>query len=95
MAYYEVYIPNETEPRIYTAVRKLRNLPEGTTIWRNMESERYPVQVCNGRAKVLRRKSATPSNTACTGRLESSAIQSSFTAEGIAPAKARGAKRRQ
>ena len=62
MAYYEVYIPNETEPRIYTAVRRLRNLPEGTIIWRNMESERYPVQVCNGRAKILRRKSATPSN---------------------------------
>ena len=62
MAYYEVYIPNEAEPRIYTAVRKLRNLPEGTIIWRNMESERYPVQVCNGRAKVLRRKVATPSN---------------------------------
>ena len=37
----------------------------------------------------------TPSNTACTGRLDSSATQSSFTAEGIAPAKARGAKRRQ
>ena len=62
MAYYEVYIPNEAEPRIYTAVRKLRNLPEGTIIWRNMESERYPVQVCNGRAKVFRRKSHTPSN---------------------------------
>ena len=62
MAYYEVYIPNEAEPRIYTAVRKLRNLPEGTIIWRNMESERYPVKVVNGRAQVLRRKSFTPSN---------------------------------
>lgn len=68
MAYYEVYIPNEAEPRIYTAVRKLRNLPEGTIIWRNMESERYPIQVCNGRAKVFRRKVATPSNTASSGR---------------------------
>lgn len=37
----------------------------------------------------------TPSNTACTGRLDSSATQSSFTVEGIPPAKARGAKRRQ
>ena len=34
-------------------------------------------------------------NTACTGRLDSSATQSSFTAEVIPPAKARGAKRRQ
>ena len=34
-------------------------------------------------------------NTACTGRLDSSATQSSFTAEGNPPAKARGAKRRQ
>ncbi len=67
MAYYEVYIPNEAEPRIYTAVRRLRNLPEGTIIWRNMESERYPVKVVNGRAQVLRRKSHTPSNKACSG----------------------------
>ena len=66
MAYYEVYIPNEAEPRIYTAVRRLRNLPEGTIIWRNMESERYPVKVVNGRAQVLRRKSYTPSNTVST-----------------------------
>lgn len=81
MAYYEVYIPNESEPRIYTAVRKLRNLPEGTIIWRNMESERYPVQVCNGRAKVLRRKSATPSNKACSGRVDSSGSPELFPAE--------------
>ena len=44
---------------------------------------------------VLRLKPFTPSNTACTGRLDSSATQSSFTAEGISPAKAHGAKRRQ
>ena len=44
---------------------------------------------------VLRLAPFTPSNTACTGRLDSSATQSSFTAEGIRPAKARGAKRRQ
>jgi len=44
---------------------------------------------------VLRLKSLTPSNTACTGRLDSSANQMSFTAEGNPPAKARGAKRRQ
>lgn len=44
---------------------------------------------------VLRLKPFTPSNTACTGRLDSSATQSSFTAEGIPPAKASGAKRRQ
>ena len=88
MAYYEVYIPNETEPRIYTAVRRLRNLPEGTIIWRNMESERYPVQVCNGRAKILRRKSATPSNKRVqrTGG-ESAANLSLFPAEGNPPAK--------
>lgn len=67
MSYYEVYIPNEAEPRIYTAIRKLRNLPEGTIIWRTMEDERYPVQVVNGRARVVRRKSTTPSNTACSG----------------------------
>jgi len=88
MAYYEVYIPNEAEPRIYTAVRKLRNLPEGTIIWRNMESERYPVQVCNGRAKVFRRKSHTPSNNRLHltgGGLP--ATQSPFTAEVIPPAK--------
>ena len=88
MAYYEVYIPNEAEPRIYTAVRRLRNLPEGTIIWRNMESERYPVNVVNGRAQVLRRKSHTPSNNRLHltgGGLP--ATQSSFTAEGIPPAK--------
>jgi len=34
-------------------------------------------------------------NTACTGRLDSSATQSLFPAEGNPPAKARGAKRRQ
>ena len=68
MAYYEVYIPNEAEPRIYTAVRRLRNLPEGTIIWRNMESERYPVKVVNGRAQVLRRKRLKPSNKACSGQ---------------------------
>ena len=44
---------------------------------------------------VLRLKPFTPSNTACAGRLDSSATQSSFTAEGISPAKAHGAKRRQ
>ena len=44
---------------------------------------------------VLRLKPFTPSNTACTGRLDSSANQMSFTAEGNPPAKARGAKRRQ
>lgn len=88
MAYYEVYIPNETEPRIYTAVRKLRNLPEGTIIWRTMEDERYPVQVVDGRARVLRQKSATPSNPRLHltgGGLP--ATQSSFTAEVIPPAK--------
>ena len=37
----------------------------------------------------------TPPNTACTGRLDSSANQMSFAAEGNPPAKARGAKRRQ
>ena len=37
----------------------------------------------------------TPSNTACTGRLDSSANQMSFTAESNSPARARGAKRRQ
>ena len=37
----------------------------------------------------------TPSNTACTGRLDSPAQKSLFTAEGNPPAKARGAKRRQ
>ena len=83
MAYYEVYIPNEAEPRIYTAVRKLRNLPEGTIIWRNMESERYPVQVCNGRAKVLRRKTATPSNTACTGLAGTPAALGESTPKGF------------
>ena len=89
MAYYEVYIPNEAEPRIYTAVRKLRNLPEGTIIWRNMESERYPVQVCNGRAKVLRRKVATPSNNRLHMDAGDSPRQpSQSTLEGFTPAEA-------
>jgi len=87
MAYYEVYIPNEAEPRIYTAVRKLRNLPEGTIIWRNMESERYPVQVCNGRAKVFRRKSFTPSNNRVQRTGGESGSQSSLFAVGDEPAK--------
>jgi len=77
MNYYEVYIPNETEPRIYTAIRRLRNLPQGTIIWRTMEDERYPIEVVNGRARVLRRKSATPSNKACSGQGDSAA-QSEF-----------------
>ena len=89
MVYYEVYIPNEAEPRIYTAVRKLRNLPEGTIIWRNMESERYPVQVCNGRAKVLRRKTATPSNNRLHMDAGDSPRQpSQSTLEGFTPAEA-------
>ena len=94
MAYYEVYIPNEVEPRIYTAVRKLRNLPEGTIIWRTMEDERYPVQVVNGRAQVLRRKPATPSNNRLHSDVgESPAQQALFTpeadsAEGKLPAPA-------
>ena len=56
--YYEVYIPNETEPRIYSAVRKLRGLPEGTTIWRASEDDRYPVPVANGKAVVPSKRRA-------------------------------------
>ena len=62
--YYEVYIPNETEPRIYSAVRKLRGLPEGTTIWRASEDDRYPVPVANGKAVVPSKRRA---NKACSG----------------------------
>ena len=62
--YYEVFIPNESEPRIYSAVRRLRNLPEGTTIWRTSEDDRYNVPVANGKAILPNRKKR--SNTACT-----------------------------
>lgn len=58
--YYEVYIPGENEPRIYSAVRRLRNLPEGTIIWRTSEGDRYPVAVKDGKAVVpLKRRSKT------------------------------------
>jgi len=63
--YYEVYIPNETEPRIYSAVRKLRGLPEGTVIWRTSEDDRYPVPVANGKAVVPSKRRA---NKACSGQ---------------------------
>ena len=62
--YYEVYIPNETEPRIYSAVRKLRGLPEGTTIWRASEDDRYPVPVANGKAVVPSKRRANKARRA-------------------------------
>ena len=68
--FYEVYIPNETEPRIYSAVRKLRGLPEGTTIWRASEDDRYPVPVANGKAVVPSKRRA---NKACSGLATQSA----------------------
>lgn len=52
-------------------------------------------RVSRGRGSQLRLFVMAAANTACTGRLDSSATQSSFTAEVIPPAKARGAKRRQ
>jgi len=44
---------------------------------------------------VLRLKFLTPSNTACSGRLDSSAQQSNLFADGELPSKARGATRRR
>ena len=52
-------------------------------------------RVSRGRGSQIALFVVAAANTACTGRLDSSATQSSFTAEVIAPAKARGAKRRQ
>lgn len=52
MSYYEIYLPNDNEPKISSGVRKLRGLPDGTVIWRVTPSERYQVVVVSGRALI-------------------------------------------
>ena len=60
-----------------------------------LEPKYYSIAEKRIKEASLQQNLFTPSNTACTERLDSSATQSSFTAEVIPPAKARGAKRRQ
>ena len=60
-----------------------------------LKTEYFAIAESRIKSAALQQNLFTPSNTACTGRLDSSANQMSFTAEGNPPAKARGAKRRQ
>ena len=56
MNYYEIYLPDRREPVITNSVRRLRDLPDGTIIWRTMESERYEVPVKDGKAYISYKK---------------------------------------
>jgi len=61
MRYYEVYFPGESGPTLYSNVRKLRNLPDGTRVTAAITdrdgslAEVYDLPVVDGRVVFDRR----------------------------------------
>ncbi len=64
MRYYKIHYPGQEEPDVALNVRRLRNLPEGTTITAILTerdgglSDAYDIPVVNGRAQIQGRGKA-------------------------------------
>lgn len=61
MRYYEIYLPGESKPALYSNVRKLRNLPSGTRVTCAITdrdgslAEVYDLPVVDGRVEFANR----------------------------------------